>query len=183
MRVVQRVSAWLGWAALLAVGVLLILEGTGLISATWREWIASAARWVAQPSIATWLAALVGALLGLIALIILVAQFARAPMTRATVLVERSTAGTTLVSPVVVRRAAVQRLKEIDGIVEAVPFSHGRRLDLHLRLERGANAPRVDEQAREALGESFWNMVGIPPQPVDLTLTYATVLAPSKIIN
>lgn len=183
MRSVQRISAWLGWATLFAVAVLLILEGTGLIDATWREWIATAARWVAQPSIAAWLAALLGALLGLVALIILVAQFARAPMTRATVLIERSAAGATLVSPVVVRRAAVQRLKEVDGIVDAAPFSHGRRLDLHLRLERGANAPRVEEQARAALDGSFWDMLGLPPQPIDLTLTYATVLTPSVPVN
>jgi hypothetical protein len=183
MRLIQRVSAWLGWAVLFAVAVLLILEGTGLIGAAWREWIATAARWVAQPSIAAWLAALLGALLGIVALIILVAQFAKAPMTRATVQIQRSAAGTTLVSPVVIRRAAVQRLKEVDGIVEAVPFSHGHRLDLHVRLERGANAPQVDEQARAALDESFWEMLGVPPQPIDLTLTYATVLATSEIIN
>jgi hypothetical protein len=183
MRLIQRVSAWLGWAVLFAVAVLLILEGTGLIGAAWRDWIATAARWVAQPSIAAWLAALLGALLALVALLILVTQFARAPMTRATILVQRSAAGTTLVSPVAIRRAAVQRLKEIDGIVEAVPFSHGHRLDLHVRLERGANAPRVDEQARAALDTSFWEMLGIPPQPVDLTLTYATVLAASETIN
>jgi hypothetical protein len=183
VRVVQRVSAWLGWSVLLAVAILLILEGTGLIGATWREWIATAARWVAQPSIAAWLAALLGALLGLIALFILAAQFARAHKTRATVLVQRSEAGATLVSPVVVRRAAVQRLKEVDGVVEAAPFSHGRRLDLHVRLERGANATQVDEQARAALGESFWSMLGVPPQPIDLTLTYATVLATSETIN
>jgi hypothetical protein len=183
VRLVQRVSAWLGWSVLLGVAVLLILEGTGLIGAAWREWIASAARWVAQPSIAAWVAAVVGALLGLAALVILVAQFARAPMTRATVVVQRTAAGTTIVSPIVVRRAAIQRLKEVDGIAEAAPFSHGRRLDLHIRLERGANAPHVDEQARAALGGDFWSMLGIPPQPVDLTLTYATVLATSEIIN
>jgi hypothetical protein len=183
VRLVQRISAWFGWSVLLAVAVLLVLEGTGLIGATWREWIATAARWVAQPSIAAWLAALVGALLGLAALVILVAQFARAPMTRATVTIQRSAAGTTVVSPVVVRRAAIQRLKEVDGIVEAAPFSHGRRLDLRIRLERGANALHVDEQARAALADDFWSMLGIPPQPIDLTLTYATILATSEIIN
>ena len=52
-----------------------------------------------------------------------------------------------------------------------------------LRLERGANAPRVEEQARAALDGSFWTMLGLPPQPIDLTLTYATVLAPSETIN
>jgi hypothetical protein len=183
VRLIQRVSAWLGWAMLFAVAVLLILEGTGSIGATWREWIATAARWVAQPSIAAWLAAVVGAVLGLVALAILVVQFAQAPMTRATVTVQRSAAGATVVSPVVVRRAAVQRLKGVGGIVDATPFSHGRRLDLRIRLERGANAPQVEERARATLDASFWVMLGIPPQPIDLTLTYATVLATTEIIN
>jgi hypothetical protein len=183
VRLVQRVSAWLGWAVLLAVAVFLILEGTGLIGATWRDSIATAARWVAQPSIAAWLAALLGVLLGIVALIILAAQFARPPMTRATIPVQRSAAGKTLVSPIVIRRAALQRLKEVDGIVDAAPFSHGRRLDLHVRLERGANAPQVEEQARAALDGNFWTMLGVPPQPIDLTLTYATVLATTETIN
>jgi hypothetical protein len=183
MRLLQRVSAWLGWALLFAVAVLLILEGTGLIGAAWREGIASAARWVAQPSVAAWLAALLGALLGIVALLILVAQFAKAPMTRATILAHRSAAGTTLVSPIVIRRAAVQRLRELDDVVEAVVISHGSRLALAVRLERGANAPRVDEQARAALGESFWEMLGVPAELIDLTLTYATVLATSETLN
>lgn len=183
MRVVQRVSAWLGWSVLFAISIFLILEGTGLIDATWREWIGEAALWVAEPSLAPWLAALVGALLGLAALVVLVAQFARVPMTRANVLAERSVAGTTVVNPVVIRRAAVQRLREVDGVVDAAPFSHGRRLDLHLTLETGAKAPRVEEQARAALDESFWSMLGVPLQPVDLTLRYMTVSTSSSRVN
>jgi hypothetical protein len=183
VRVVQRVSAWLGWAMLAVVGVLLILEGTGLIDAGWRNAMAAAIRWVAAPSVAAWLAALLGALLALVALVVLVAQFVPARMAQATVLVERSAAGTTLVNPIVVRRAATQPLKDIDGIVDAAPFAHGRRLDLHIRLERGANARQVEEEVRAALDESFWDMLGVPSQPVDLTLSYATVLTPSVTAN
>jgi hypothetical protein len=183
VRVVQRVSGWLGWSMVAAVGVFLILEGTGLIDGGWRNAIAAAIRWVAVPSVADWIAALLGAVLAVVALIVLVAQFAPARMTRATVLVDRSAAGATRVSPSVVRRAAVQRLKDIDAIVDAAPFAHARRLDLHLRLERGANALNVEKDSRAALGEDFWTMLGVPSQPVDLTLSYATVLAPSATDN
>ena len=183
MRVVQRVSGWLGWSMVAVVGVFLILEGAGVIDAGWRNAIATAIRWVAVPSVADWVAALLGAFLAVVALIVLVAQFTPARMTRATVLVDRSAAGTTLVSPTVVRRAAVQRLKEIDSIVDATPFAHGRRLDLHMRLEKDANAQNVEKEARAALGEEFWTMLGIPSQPVDLILSYATVLAPSAKDN
>ncbi len=183
MRVLQQVSAWLGWLMLAAVGVFLILEGIGAIDAGWRDAIATAIRWTAAPSVVDWVAALLGAALAVVALIVLIAQFARPRMTQATVLVDRSAAGKTLVSPIVVRRAAIQRLKEIDAVVEAAPFAHGKRLDLHIRLERGANAQNVEEEARGALGEEFWSMLGVPSQPIDLTLIYTTGLAPSATDN
>ena len=183
MRLLRRALAWLGLAALFGVAILLILESTGLLGTTWRAWVATGARWLGQPSIPAWLAALLGALLAIVALTILVLQFARAPMTHAVVLVQRSVAGATLVSPTVVRRAAVQRLTEIEGIIEAAPFAHGERLELRLRLERGANAPRIEEHARAALGDGFWAMLGVPPQPLDLRLTYATTLDPSLTVN
>jgi hypothetical protein len=166
-----------------AVGALLVLEAVGVVSASWRDWIASAARWVAQPTLSPWLAALLGAVLGLVALIILAAQFVPARMTRETVLVDRSAVGSTRVSAMVVRRAATQRLSEIDGIVASTPVAHGRRLALHVTLERDANATLVEEAARVALGGSFWTMLGTPPQPIDLTLTYSSVLSPSATVN
>jgi hypothetical protein len=183
VRIVQRVSAWLGWAMLLAVGVLLVLEAVGAVGASWRDWIASAARWVAQPALSPWAAALLGAVLGLAALVILAAQFAPARMTRETVLVDRSAVGSTRVSAMVVRRAATQRLSDIEGIVASAPVAHGRRLALRVTLERDANAALVEEEARAALGESFWTMLGTPSQPIDITMTYSSVLSPSPTVD
>jgi hypothetical protein len=179
MRLFQRVSAWFGWALLLGIGVLLILEGPTVIDAAWREWIGDAAVWMTQPPLAAWLAALLGVLLGLVALAILIAQFVPIRMTRASTTVERAAAGSTRVAPIVIRRAAVARLKEIDGIVDAAPFSHKkRRLSLRARMERDADASRIEQEARTALDESLWSMLGVPPERIDLTLTYSTVLAP-----
>jgi hypothetical protein len=178
MRIIQRVSAWFGWTLLLVVAVLLVLEGTSAIDSAWREWIAHAAGWVTQPPLAAWEAILLGVVLGLIAVVILVAQFVPIRMSRATIRVERTVAGSTLVAPLVIRRAAVERLKDIDGIIDASPFAHERRLYLRARLERDANATEIERQARETLGESFWDMLGVPAQPVELTLTYSTALTP-----
>jgi hypothetical protein len=181
MRLIQRLSAWTGWALLFTVGVLLILEGASVIGAAWREWIGDAAVWMTQPPFAAWLAALLGVLLGLVALVILFAQFVPIRLTRATTIVERSAAGSTVVAPIVIRKAAVARLKKIDGVVDAVTFSHDKRcLSLRARLERNADASRIEHEARAALGEGFWSMLGLPPERIDLTLTYSTVLMPSS---
>ncbi len=157
---------------MLAVGVLLILEATGLIDGAWRESLARAARWVAQPSLAAWAVALIGLLIGLLALAVLVAQFVPARMTRRATVVETSSAGSTAVRAVVVRRAVGQRLREIDGIVEAVPVADGRRLSMRARLAPNTDAVRVAHQAREALNEAFWSSLGLTPRPVDLILVY-----------
>lgn len=174
MRFVQRASAWVGWLVMLSVGVLLILEATGVIGDAWRQSIATAADWLAHPSWAPWLAALVGALLAIAALVLLVAQVLPARMTRRTVLAERSPSGSTAVNSVVVRRAATQRLREVEGIVDATPTAHGRRLVMRVQLARDVNAVQATERARAAVDESFWAMLGLPRQPIDLTLTYVS---------
>lgn len=174
MRFLQRVSAWMGWLIMLGVGVLLILEATGAMGDAWRQGIATAADWLAHPSWAPWLAALAGALIAIAALVLLLAQLVPARMARRTVLVERSSAGSTAVSSLVVRRAATQRLREVEGIVNATPIAHGRRLVMRVQLAADANAVEASERARAAVDESFWTMLGLPRQPIDLTLTYVS---------
>jgi hypothetical protein len=174
MRIVQRASAWIGWLVLLGVGVLLILEATGVMGDSWRQGIRAATDWLAHPSWAPWFAALVGALTAIAAVAILVAQVVPARMARRTVLVERGPSGSTAVSSLVVRRAAVQRLREVEGIVGVTPTAHGRRLVIRVQLAADANAVAVAERARAAVDESFWTMLGLPRQPIDLTLTYVS---------
>lgn len=181
MRLIQRVSAWLGWAMLLGVGVLLILEATAVIDDAWRAWIGHAAERMADPPFLSWLTALLGVVLALVALVILIAQFVPRRMVRASSTVEGISAGSTRVAPVVIRRAAVARLQEIDGIVDATPLLHKRRrLLLRASMARDADAARVEQEARATLGEDFWSMLGVPPNRVDLLLTYSTVLTPSS---
>jgi hypothetical protein len=173
VRVIQRVSAWIGWAALLAAGLLLILEATGTIGGEWRTALSRALRWVAAPSLPAWAAALLGALVGLVALAVLIAQFVPVRTSRRVTVTERTSTGTTAVSAVVVRRAAVQRLREVDGITDAAALADGRRLSMRARLAPDTDAQEVSQQARAALGEAFWADLGVPVRPIDLTLVYA----------
>ena len=115
-----------------------------------------------------------GALIAIAALVVLVAQIVPARMARRTVLVERSSAGSTAVSSLVVRRAATQRLREVEGIVNAIPIAHGRRLVIRVQLAGDVNAVEAAERARAAVDESFWTMLGLPRQPIDLALTYVS---------
>lgn len=172
MRVIQRLSAWIGWAAMLAAGVLLILEATGLVDDAWRTALARAARWIAQPSLPTWAVALIGVLIGFVALAVLLAQFVPSRMTRQLIVAESTPAGSTTVSAVVIRRAVGQRLKEIEGVNDAVPISDGKRLTMRALLAPGTDAAEVTREARNSLNPTFWSDLGLPPRPVDLTLVY-----------
>jgi hypothetical protein len=93
-------------------------------------------------------------------------------MSRRVTAVERTEAGSTTVSAVVIRRAVGQRLREIEGIIDAVPVSDGRRLSMRALLAPGADATQVSREARDALNPTFWSDLGLPPRPVDLTLVY-----------
>ena len=93
MRILQRVSAWVGWAAMLAAGVLLILEATGAIDGDWRTDIARAAAGSLSPPCPRGPSRLIGVLVGLVALVVLVAQFVPARMTRRVTVAETSCGG------------------------------------------------------------------------------------------
>lgn len=45
---------------------------------------------------------------------------------------------------------------------------------MRVQLARDVNAVQATESARAAVDESFWTMLGVPRQPIDLTLTYVS---------
>jgi hypothetical protein len=177
MRPVQRISALLGWLAILATGLLLIAEATGIGAGRWRQTVGDVAAWIDRPDLARWTAALLGVLIGLVALAVLVAQFIPAQLNGRSSVVDRGTAGSTRVTAAAIRRAVSQRLRDLPGVVAASPIAHRRRLDMRVEIGQGANAEAVTQAARAQLDEEFWGSLGTEAIPVDVHLTYgATVV-------
>jgi hypothetical protein len=177
MRALQRTSALLGWLAILATGLLLIAEGTGIAGGRWRQTVGDVAEWTDRSDLARWTAALLGVLIGLVALAVLVAQFIPVQLTGRSSVVDRGTAGSTLVNAAAIRRAVSQRLRDLPGVVAASPLAHRRRLVMRVEIGQGANADAVTRAARAQLDQEFWGSLGTEAMPVDLHLTYVPVAA------
>ncbi len=177
MRAVQRISALLGWLAILATGLLLIAEATGIAGGRWRHTVGDVAEWIDRSNLARWTAALLGVLIGLVALAVLIAQFIPAQLTGRSSVVDRGTAGSTRVTAAAIRRAVSQRLRDLPGVVAASPIAHRRRLDMRVEIGQGANADAVTRSVRAQLDEEFWGSLGTEEIPVDVHLTYVPVAA------
>ena len=76
MLVLRRLSHALGIGAIGAVGVLLILDVTGVIGDGWRLSLADAIGTAAFPSWAAWVSALVGVALAVVGVILIAGQLA-----------------------------------------------------------------------------------------------------------
>lgn len=178
MRLLQRISSFVGWLALAAVGVLLTLEATGVIDEEWRTWLADQLAWLADPPVARWVATLLGVGLAIAALVVLLSQFAPARSRTQSVVIDRSEAGSTVVSSPTIYRRIAHELGAVDGVHSVKPTPRGRALAFAVELIDGASARQVSSEAFGALGDDVWASLGIPPRRVDLTLTYRRTPTP-----
>lgn len=175
MRAVQRISAFLGWVAILATGLWLIGEGTGITGGRWRQAVGDVIEWIDRPDQARWTVALLGVLIGLVAVAALFAQFVPAKLTGRSSIVDRGTTGSTRVAAGAVRRAVTQRLQELPGVVAAAPIAHRKRLVMQVEIGQEANAANIGRAAREQLDEELWSSLGTEAIPVDIHLNYVPV--------
>jgi len=170
MRALQRASALIAWVSLLAIGVLLVLESTDLVDGSWRHFLADLAGWLVSPPIARWAAALLGAGLGMVALLLLAAQLMPYRLSARPTIVDKSPQGTTSVGAAAQRRGAIEQLLRVEGVKDAVPISHRRRIKVQAELADDADVSDVRRKAREVLNNEFWSSLGIDPVPVDVVL-------------
>jgi hypothetical protein len=179
MRVLQRASAIISWFTVLAVGVLLVLESTDLISSSWRRSLADLADWLVSPSLARWSAALLGAGLALLAFILLAAQLVPYRLSARPTIVDKSPKGTTSVGAAAQRRGVIEQLLTVPGVQDAIPISHRRRIKIQAQLADDSHVADVRQKAREVLNDEFWSGLGIDPTPVDLILVLGN--SPTKL--
>jgi len=173
MRIIQRTSAFLGWLALTTVGVLMVLEATGIVDDQWRASLSRALSSIADPAIDQWEAALAGAGLAAIAAVILFAQFT--PYRRTTkyhTVVDEVDDGQTLLHSGAVQSAINAVFRSVDGIADASVVVGKRRADARISALDGTNVVEAAAAADRILDAEFWPRLGIEPLRVDLRIGF-----------
>jgi hypothetical protein len=172
------VTSLLGWLAITALGVLVLLEAMGVIDDSWRIETAEFVSWLADPDLSRWSAVLVGLAAGIIAIVLLIAQLVPAKETVPSVVIDKTEAGSTLVNSATVYRQISRELEMVDGVHSVKPEAHRKRLRFRLELADHANAGGVLAEARDAISSGVWDSLGIPPRPIDLTMTFRRTPTP-----
>lgn len=174
MSPIRRVTQLLVVAALLTVGVLLILDVTGAIGPRWRSETADAVRWAADPDLADWALALTGVGLGLAAIVLIAAQFAPAPKGRSRMFeVSRFDDGRTRLAGRAALRAVEHELAAIEGVTATTAVMPRRKL-VHatIRVDDRCNLEDVVAEARRRLDTPFWIDLGLPDIAVEITAEF-----------
>ncbi len=173
MTLLRRTTSLLGVAAAGAVGLLLVLEITGIIGSEWRNRLADFIGTAAFPSWSLWISGLVGAGLALLGLALVAAQLAppRKGLTRLFE-VYRAADGETRIRGRAAIRAARHETETIEGVLGVDGRIRSKRLHLTLRIDDRVNLADVENEARERLDHEFWIDLGLADFGVNLLVTH-----------
>lgn len=172
MKIMQRATAFVGWAILLGIAALMILESSRVISDHWRVLISDTARWLAQPPIQPWVAAIVGAIIALLAVLAFAVQLLPVRRKVRGVTIDSTDSGSTEVTAPALYRRLGYELSLLPDVVDAVPIPDRKRVRFRITLIDSGDLEAVERASRAALSRDTWASLGMEPRPVDLLLTY-----------
>lgn len=172
MRYVQRLSALVGWLSLTAVGTLMIVESAGVIDDRWRRSVSDVIAWLAAPTVDHWVAALLGGLLAILAVVLVLAQVVPVRRVVEGITIDGTETGSTEVTASTLYRRIGYELSQIDDVHAVKPIPDPKRVKFRMELTDSGNVTETADTARAALGAEFWASLGMEPRPVDLVLTY-----------
>jgi hypothetical protein len=174
MSTLRRLAQLAVVTAIVAVGVLLILDVTDVIVPRWRSEIADALRTLADPDLADWALALAGVALGLAAIVLIAAQLAPAPKGRSRMFeVSRFDDGRTRLAGRAALRAVEHELAAIDGVTAATAvMPRPKKVHATIRADDRCNLDDVVAEARRRLDTPFWIDLGLPDIAVEITAEF-----------
>jgi len=169
----RRTSQFVGWAAVTAVGVLLVLETTEVIGSQWRDELGDAISDVMFPTWPAWASALVGVGLAIMGVLVVAAQLAP-PKKGLTKMHEVHSFGDgdTRIAGRAAIRAARHELESIDGVVATDARIAGKRMYVELKIDDRADLDAIETEARDRLGHEFWIDLGLADFAVNLLVTH-----------
>lgn len=173
MRLLQRTSALVGWAVIVALGVLLVLEAAGVVGDDWRSEIASIMQAVKEPRVEQWAAALIGLSLAVLAALVVAAQLtSRRRSAKFRVIVHESDNGRTVLTSGALQSAIRSALQEVGEVKEVSAVATRRRVDARIVLVDGVDVLAAASECDSKLGDEFWSDLGVTPSRVDLRFEF-----------
>jgi hypothetical protein len=174
MTTVRRLTQLTTIIAILATGVLLIVEIVGGIDSTWRERTADALRSLADPDLPDWALALLGLGLGLAAIVLIASQLAPEPKGRSRMFeVSKFDDGETRLAGRAALRSVEHELAGIDGVTGATAvMPRPKRIHATVRADDRCNLDDVITEARRRLDTPFWINLGLPDIAVEITAEF-----------
>ncbi|MCA1705970.1 MAG: alkaline shock response membrane anchor protein AmaP [Actinobacteria bacterium] len=181
MTALRRAGQVVGILVIMALGTVLMLEGTDVIGATWRREIADGFDDGALPELADWATALVGAGLALTGVLLLLAQLMPPKRgVRKMHEVHHTDDGDTHIRGRAVIHAVRHVLEEIDGVAAVDARWAGKRVNAEVQVDDSANVAAVEGQARAALGHGFWINLGLADVGFNLLMTHKAARPPGS---
>lgn len=178
MRLIQRASAFIGWASIASVGGLLIAEATNAIDGSWRTFIADLLDGIAAPTVSRFVATALGFAIALLALAVLVAQLTPYQKTRKFGFVtDRQGDGELSVQSKAIGRAVETILDDLEPVVDASTVVERQKITVKLGVQDESNLAEVDSAARRALDEQLWSNMGMEPRPIGIVYEFRRVAA------
>ena len=174
MTILRRTTQLVIAVGALGMGVLLLLEVTGVIGGRWRSWAADAYRTSLAPESATWQLVLAGIGLAVVAVVCIAAQLVPTPKGNSRMLEAGSSHdGVTNVAGRAALRAVEYELRQIDGVTaSSAVMPSAKKIHAVVRVDDRADLESVENEARRRLDTPFWIDLGLPDVAVALTAEF-----------
>jgi hypothetical protein len=172
-RAIRRATPLIGAVALVAIGLAVGAEVTGLMDGHWRQVVADTIAAVFFPGWAAWQSALAGAGLAIVAMILIAAELTRpAKGIRIMYPVHDTSTGNTHITGKAAIRAAERHLDDIEGIVDTDASITKNTMNLTVRVDDRADLGAVEAQIRDRLDHEFWINLGLADFATNLLITH-----------
>ena len=168
-----RLGQGLGVSTLSVLGVLLLLESTGVIGGQWRRDLASIISDIAYPTWPLWVSVVVGVTLGVVGIALAVAQLL--PGRRglsALYQVSDGDVGSTWIRGGAAAGAVRHELADIEGVAGVDVRLRRQQLVVEAEVADTTNIDAFDDDVRHRLDHGFWTDLGLADFTVNLLITH-----------
>ena len=173
MTAVRRITQAVVALSVLGLGVVLVLEATGVLDATWRQSLADGIARIAAESPVRWAYTLGGVAVAGMALLLATAQLL--PARRGTTImlpVSEGDEGDTRLRGKALIAAAQHRVSDLEGVVDVQAWLSPRDLTVEVRVDDRSDVELVMAEVRHRLDHGFWIDLGVADLAVNLKVVH-----------
>lgn len=159
--------------SIMALGVLLILEATGVLTDAWRLSVADGLGELATETPIRWAYTLAGVAVAGVALLLATAQLMPARKGMSLVLpVSDGDNGDTRLRGKALIAAVDHRVHDIVGVVDSTTWLSPRAVTVQVRVDDRCDLEQLMAQLRDRLDHGFWIDLGVADLPVNLEVVH-----------